>query len=69
MDEIKTHVCAATMCTKVISERHLMCHGHWSLVPAPIQGRVWTTYRRRDRERAPYDDAVRCAVEAVREYG
>lgn len=69
MGEMRKHVCAATLCTQMVPERYLMCRPHWVRVPAEIQGEVWTTYRKRERDRAPYDDAVRRAVEAVREYG
>lgn len=39
------HKCLAHDCAKRIDARFLMCAPHWSLVPGPIQKRVYAAYR------------------------
>ena len=39
------HHCHAVTCGKHVKPELLMCRGHWLMVPASIQRRVWATYR------------------------
>lgn len=65
-------------CASPIPADRLMCRGHWRLVPADVQRRVWATWRRlngsardgghqaRASALTDYNRARNDAIEAVR---
>lgn len=65
------HVCHAEGCAVRVPPRLLMCRDHWRMVPAPLQRRVWATYRpgqEVDKRPSPeYLAAARAAIDAVAE--
>jgi len=58
------HHCAVPGCTRNISIDKLMCHLHWSMVPAAIARDIWRTWRKRGLARE-YAEARAAAIAAV----
>ena len=59
------NTCAAVGCGRAISHEHLMCMGHWKMVPATLQKEVYSTWRNVRRDREAYADARERAIAAV----
>lgn len=64
------HHCHALGCTASCPPRHLMCEGHWAMVPAELQTEVYATAKARgpyaDATWAPWWRASHRAIHAVR---
>lgn len=45
---LDTHPCAVAVagCREACPTAHLMCIGHWRMVPAALQREVWAAYKR-----------------------
>jgi hypothetical protein len=69
-DEARRHRCHALGCTAPCPPKHLMCPGHWALVPTDLQAEVYRTAslrgKARDKTWAAWWRASHRAMAAVR---
>ncbi|RCG27212.1 hypothetical protein DQ384_26190 [Sphaerisporangium album] len=62
-----THRCAAIDCLTKIPLRHLMCKGHWNLVPTKIRKQLYRAERTQPRNWNSFAASLRRARRAVKE--
>ena len=60
------HTCHIPHCDLEISTSQLMCRRHWTMLPKPMQKRVWESYRKGQEDtKDPSSSWLRVAREAI----
>lgn len=64
--------CPVPSCDRVKHPAHLMCRGHWAMVPKDIRDEVWAAWKLRQKNPdrfGPHVRAKQAAFDAVRNAG
>lgn len=67
-----TTACPVPHCDRVKNPTHLMCKGHWAMVPKELRDEVWASWKLRQKHPkriGPHQAAKRAAIESVRNAG
>ena len=62
------HKCPIRGCGSRVDPDRLMCHGHWRMVPLPLQKTIWRLWSN-GRPKSGHAEACQSAIEQVEAVG